>query len=77
MKMNHLDALLRVLERFENGGLSELRAYSPRRFEGTLGGEPLVRIASRPILAMRHFSKTKRLSDEVVERVAPKNRQVG
>lgn len=69
MKMNHLDALYSVLSRFAESGSSQLMAYAPKRYDGTLRGLDLVQLGAAPILAMRHFSKTKRLSDEIVARV--------
>ena len=69
MKMNHLDALYDVLSTFVNSRQSQLKAYAPKRYEGTLRGKDLVSLGAAPILAMRHFSKTKRLSDEIVARV--------
>ncbi len=69
MKMNHLDALLDVLSRFAESGHKSLTAYAPKRYKGTLQGKTLVQLGTTPILAMRHFSKSKKLSDELVARV--------
>jgi quinolinate synthase len=69
MKMNHLDALLDVLSSFAQTGTSKLASYAPKRYEATLRGRSVVQWGTIPILAMRHYSKTKQLSDELVRRV--------
>jgi quinolinate synthase len=69
MKMNHLDALFDVLSTFAASGPKSLTSYAPQRYAGKLGGSTLVELGTSPILAMRHFSKTRRLSDELVARV--------
>ncbi len=69
MKMNHLDALISVLERYETNGAAALTQFAPKRYAGEFAGDSLVRLAAAPILAMRHFSKTKRLPSEMVARV--------
>jgi quinolinate synthase len=69
MKMNHVDALFDVLSTFASSKTRHLAGYAPKRYEGMLGGSSLVQLGTRPILAMRHFSKTKKLSDEIVARI--------
>jgi quinolinate synthase len=69
MKMNHLDALLGVLSTFTKSGQRHLAGYAPRRYEDSLQGNSRVNLGTAPILAMRHFSKTKRLPDELVGRI--------
>ena len=68
MKMNHLDALLAVLSTFTKSGQRHLAGYAPKRYEDSLQGNSRVNLGTAPILAMRHFSKTKRLPDELVAR---------
>ena len=69
MKMNHLDALLDVLSSFAQTGTSKLASYAPKRYEATLRGRSIVDWGTIPILAMRHYSKTKQLSEKLVRRV--------
>jgi quinolinate synthase len=70
MKMNSLEALIRLLERIRDGASAEdLRAYEPVRWEQELEGKPLAAWGTQPIMAMRHFQRTGRLSDELVRRV--------
>jgi hypothetical protein len=70
MKMNHLDALMQVLSTFAESGDTHLKEFAPKRYGGALQGASMVQLASAPILAMRHFSKTKTLPDELVARVS-------
>ena len=69
MKMNHLDAVFDVLTKYESGVEGHLLGFGAKRFQKSIGGGSGVELASRPILAMRHFSKTRRLPDAVVQRV--------
>ena len=70
MKMNSLEALIALLERIRDGATeADLRPFEPVRYHETLEGKPLAHWGTQPILAMRHFQRTGRLSDELVERV--------
>ncbi len=70
MKMNSLEALIALLERIRDGATEDdLRAYEPVRWDEELAGRPLAAWGTQPILAMRHFQRTGRLSDELVARI--------
>ena len=73
MKMNHLDALYNVLTTFAASGPKLLKEYAPKRYDGMLRGRSLVKLGATPILEMRHFSRQRRLSDELVARVVAAN----
>jgi quinolinate synthase len=70
MKMNSLQALMALLRRIRDGASEEqLRPFEPVRYEETLEGRPLAAWGTEPILAMRHFQRTGRLSDALVARI--------
>ena len=64
---------MNVLSTFERSRDSELKEFAPKRYAGILQGTSMVQLASAPILAMRHFSKTKTLPSELVARVSGVN----
>ncbi len=64
MKMNDLDALFDVLERADDPAV--LKAFAPHVYRETIGGRTVADLGSEPILHMRHFQRTGRLSDELV-----------
>jgi len=70
MKMNSLQALIGFLERLRDGATDdELQPFEPLRYAETLEGRPLAHWGTQPILAMRHFQRTGKLSDELVARI--------
>jgi quinolinate synthase len=71
MKMNHLDAVFTVLTALGRGDQEALRGFGAERPAATGGAS--VELALRPILAMRHFTKTRRLPDTLVQRVLAGN----
>ncbi len=73
MKMNHLDALYDLLSIYAASGEKPLKAFAPKRYDGQLNGKSLVELGTAPILQMRHYSKHKMLSDELVARVTGMN----
>jgi len=70
MKMNSLHALIGFLERLRDGATeAELQPFEPTRYAETLEGQPLAHWGTQPILAMRHFQRTGKLSDKLVDRI--------
>ena len=70
MKMNSLETLMALLERIRDGASEQdLRAFEPVRYHEELAGRPLAAWGTQPILAMRHFQRTGKLSDELVARI--------
>ncbi len=70
MKMNHLDAVFDVLTKYAHNDQADLARFGAKRYQGSSGGISAVDRASRPILAMRHFSKSHRLPDALAQRIA-------
>ncbi|KAL7516589.1 hypothetical protein ACHAWX_001588 [Stephanocyclus meneghinianus] len=76
MKMNDLDAVQDILEMIQTRGnkkSSELtlsKHLPPNRLKGkTIGGRDAIELGSEPIVFMREFMKSKRLSDDLVRRI--------
>jgi quinolinate synthase len=71
MKMNHLDAVLEVLERIRDGQSEQLRGHlPPDRLSGkTLNGVPAVELGTQSIQYMRYFMQHQTLPDELVKKV--------
>ncbi|MCB9699375.1 MAG: quinolinate synthase NadA [Alphaproteobacteria bacterium] len=69
MKMNSLDALLDVMRAVAEGRAAQLSAYVPRKSDERIDGRLATDVGTEPILWMRHFQKTKRMPDALVERV--------
>jgi quinolinate synthase len=67
MKMNHLDAVFDVLVQLSRNETERLRSHAARRNRGTVPGFDIEE-ARRPLLAMREFSKSRRLPDALVSR---------
>ncbi|MEN0067095.1 MAG: quinolinate synthase NadA [Myxococcota bacterium] len=67
MKMNDLDALFHVLEKADDP--SVVRGYEPQKYTETIAGRTVADLGSEPILHMRHFQRTGRMSDALVEAV--------
>lgn len=66
MKMNTMDALEGVLARVETAREPELAGFRPKVYREPVAGRTAADIGSEPILHMRHFQRTGRLSDELV-----------
>lgn len=71
MKMNHLDALMGVLQRIKDGQSQQLQGHlPPDRLSGkSLNGVPAVELGTQAIQYMRHFMKHQQLPDELVHNV--------
>ncbi|CAM6106347.1 unnamed protein product [Calypogeia fissa] len=67
MKMNRLDRLLRICRLVGTPGESLLGAHEPRKFDTLIAGQNVAELGCEPILNMRHFQQTKRMSDKLVE----------
>ncbi len=64
MKMNSLDALLDLLDRF--GQRDELTPMFPRQYTETIAGRSAADLGGEPILHMRHFQRSGELSEALV-----------
>ncbi|KAL3790746.1 hypothetical protein HJC23_010025 [Cyclotella cryptica] len=76
MKMNDLDAVQDIVEMIQSRGTnkdSELKLSKhlpPNRLKGkTIGGRDAIELGSEPIVFMREFMKTKKLSEDLVRRI--------
>jgi quinolinate synthase len=71
MKMNHLDALMDVLELVRNRQDMTLSKHlPPDRLGGKyIQGRPAIEFGTEPIVYMREFTQHKRLPDELIQRV--------
>lgn len=67
MKMNRLDRLLRVCKLVGTPGESLLVSHEPRKFDKLIAEQDIAELGCEPILNMRHFQQTKRMSDKLVE----------
>ncbi|GBG61338.1 hypothetical protein CBR_g20372 [Chara braunii] len=67
MKMNSLNALLRVCQWIGTDSEVMLSAYKPRLVRDQVGGRSLVDLGCTPILHMRHFQKTGSFADDFVD----------
>lgn len=69
MKMNHLDAVLNVLSQCAKGQQRELAGFAARRYESDVNHQGFdIKVATRPLLAMRHFGGTGHLPEVLVHR---------
>ena len=74
MKINSLDALVDLLERLptseredQRGAVHErLQAFEPRKYQDTIAGKTVAALGTEPILHMRAFSKTGKLSEALL-----------
>jgi quinolinate synthase len=66
MKMNSLASLREVLGLIGTPRASELSLFHPKTYTERVGGVPLAELGGRPILHMRHFSRTGLLPDDLV-----------
>jgi len=70
MKMNSLDALFDVLDAVASEAASvKLQAFEPKKYTEQVKGRSMADLGSEPILHMRHFQRTGRLPDALVEQV--------
>ena len=69
MKMNHIDAVFEVLNQSTQVPSGAVTGFAARRHGGNIDGESTVQLATRPILAMRHFSQHRQLPDSLVARM--------
>jgi quinolinate synthase len=76
MKMNDLDAVQDIVEMIQTRGsnknseLSLSKHLPQNRLKGkTIGGRDAIELGSEPIVFMREFMKSKRLSDDLVRRI--------
>ena len=70
MKMNSLDALFDVLEAV--GTDRDMRPLEPKKYTELINGRTAADIGCEPILHMRHFQRTDRLPDALVDAVRSK-----
>lgn len=66
MKMNSYDALVDLLERLGSPGDERLSAFEPEKYAETIAGQTVAELGTQPILHMRGFQRSGRLSDELV-----------
>lgn len=75
MKMNSLEALMRVCARVgDPAGEASLEACKPRPYEELVGGRTMAQAGCVPILHMRGFQKGGRLPDALVADIAGRHR---
>jgi quinolinate synthase len=74
MKMNSLSALMTVAERVGTPGEALLEAYKPKAYEDAAPrGGSLAAAGCVPILHMRDFQASKRLSDKLLKDITTRN----
>jgi quinolinate synthase len=69
MKMNSIDALCDLLERLpvtRGFDRSALVGWEPEKYREQIGGQSVAKLGTTPILHMRDFQRTKRLSPELL-----------
>lgn len=69
MKMNSLEALIRLLERLDRDDEASLAAYHPKPYPALPNGQSVTALGSVPILHMRAFQRDKRMPSELVDDV--------
>lgn len=75
MKMNDLDALLRVCEAVGTPAEAMLAAYAPQPYAETIAGKTVAQAGCVPILHMRDFQRDKQLSETLVQDIVTRNRK--
>lgn len=75
MKMNHIDALLDVLTAVAAQDYARLQGYEAKRPTSAPGVSTSMDLALRPIMAMQHFTKTRRLPETLAQRVLTSSRE--
>jgi quinolinate synthase len=77
MKMNTLAALQMVCERVGSAaGEAMLEPYKPKPYAETIGGKSVAQAGCVPILHMRHFTKEKCLSKQLVDDIESRYQRV-
>ncbi|KAK9861173.1 hypothetical protein WJX84_000315 [Apatococcus fuscideae] len=66
MKMNTLEALLKVCDRFGTPGEALLEAYKPKQYQELINGRSIAEAGCEPILHMRDFQRSRALSEALV-----------
>jgi quinolinate synthase len=66
MKMNSLDALIDLVERFDEGA-KKLIAFRPRQYVERIGGKSAAELGGEPILHMRDLQRSGSLSRALVD----------
>ena len=69
MKMNTLEALFDVVE--QSGNANELSSFEPKKYHTQLDGRSIASMGGEPILFMRHFQRTGKMSDSLMAMVNP------
>jgi quinolinate synthase len=69
MKMNSLDALLDLLERFASDSRDNLLPFFPRQYANKIDGRTAADLGGEPILHMRHFQRTGRLPQALLDHI--------
>lgn len=69
MKMNSLDALLRVCRLLETPMEHMLDPQQAKRFNTSIAGSSIAELGCEPILHMRHFQAKKNLPQSLVDRI--------
>jgi len=67
MKMNSLDALMDLVERFGEEQPKRLVQFYPRQYTDLIDGKTAAELGGEAILHMRHFQRTGELSDALVQ----------
>lgn len=74
MKMNSLSALMNVCNKVSTPAEStELLPWKPRPYEELIGGKTMAQAGCIPILHMRHFQKTGKLSNDLESDMMTRN----
>ena len=69
MKMNSLDALMKLLERVDDQAAATLAPFHPKKYVETIRGRTAADLGGEPILHMRHFQRHGVLSGDLVQDV--------
>ena len=68
MRMNTLSALINVVSKVGvPAGEAMLEAFKPKPYSELIGGKSIAQAGCIPILSMRHFQKTGKLSDPLID----------
>ena len=67
MKMNSLDALMDLVDRFGDEQPKRLVQFYPRKYTDRIAGKTAAELGGQPILHMRHFQHNGELGSDLVE----------
>lgn len=67
MKMNSLDALMDLVDRFGQDEPKRLVQFYPRKYTDRIAGKTAAELGGQPILHMRHFQRSGALGDDLVQ----------